>query len=57
MVASMPRKLGRAVVYQGGSAKSYTALRTARQSATSRKVMHRHHFACCLGRSRSRQPA
>ena len=29
----------------------------AKNSATSRKVMHRHHFACSQPRSRSREPA
>ena len=36
---------------------SDTPPRTAKQSATSRKVMQRHPFACSMGRARSRQPA
>ena len=43
--------------YQGGSAISGTPPPTAKQSATSRKVMHRHLFACSLGRARSRESA
>ena len=35
----------------------FTAPATAKHSAMSRKVMHRHHFACSLARGRSREPA
>ena len=37
-----------AMVYWASSAIPYTAPATAKNSATSRKVMHRHHFACSL---------
>ena len=34
-----------------------TAPATVKHSATSRKVMHHHHFVCSLPRSRSGEPA